>query len=152
MLSPHHCLMLQLFARFLPQRKQARFLAICFFWLIFFNINLLELNLKTFITTFRLDSGPKESTQNKFTMAVHRSGKITEIKTNLFFHLADALEGLPPLRDIALRHYSASSAIALRQQYQSAAMLTRVRPIAANGHSYHLDLDLVIHITWTEPF
>ena len=30
MLSPHHCLMLQLFARFLPQRKQARFLAIWF--------------------------------------------------------------------------------------------------------------------------
>ena len=113
MLSPHHCLMLQLFARFLPQRKQARFLAIWFL----FEYQSVKIEFEDIYHNIQDIAGPKESTQNKFMMAVHRSGKITEIKNNLFFHLADALEGLPPLRDIALRHYSASSAIALRQQY-----------------------------------
>ena len=139
MLSPHHCLKLQLFARFLPQRKQARFLAICFFWLIFFNINLLELNLKTFITTFRLDSGPKESTQNKFTMAVHRVAKLQKFKKISFS------TWLMPSKACPHSVILPSVIIRLRQQSRSG---NNINPRQCSPGSVPLP-PMVIHITWT---
>ena len=101
--------MLQLFARFLPQRKQARFLAIWFL----FEYQSVRIEFEDIHHNIQVQKNQRKT--NSWWQFIE--GKITEIKNNLFFHLADALEGLPPLRDIALRHYSASSAIALRQQY-----------------------------------
>ena len=105
----------------------------------YLNINLLKLNLKTFITTFRLDSGPKESTQNKFMMAVHRSGKITEIKKISFS------TWLMPSKACPHSVILPSVIIRLRQQSRSG---NNINPRQCSPGSVPLPL-IVIHITWT---
>ena len=105
----------------------------------YLNINLLKLNLKTFITTFRLDSGPKESTQNKFMMAVHRVAKLQKLKIISFS------TWLMPSKACPHSVILPSVIIRLRQQSRSG---NNINPRQCSPGSVPLP-PMVIHITWT---